>query len=293
MNKQILDQVSNLIQTDGMHETFLDGVKIFKTSISLPPGPLLYGEWLVLVLQGRKRIKLNEHVFTFDSDNYLVSTSTLPFECDSLDSEDNPLIVLLIPIDKKVMCDIMSILTKEIKNTSQEYNLGVFTDKVTKKIQDITLNLLCALHSKEESLILGPLYLKELYYQIFKGENAHFLYKMFSQASSEAKITNSIKTIHNDFQQHIDIAKLARDEGMSTSSFHAHFKKVTSHSPLQYIKKIRLHKAKSLIQNQHHNVNDTADKMGYVSVSQFSKDFKSYFGYPPKDAKPLAKESYI
>ena len=148
MNKQILDQVSNLIQTDGMHETFLDGVKIFKTSISLPPGPLLYGEWLVLVLQGRKWIKLIEHVFSFDSDNYLVSTSTLPFECDSLDSEVNPLIVLLITIDKKVISDIMSILTKEITNTSQEYNLGVFTDEVTKKIQDITLNLLCALRSK-------------------------------------------------------------------------------------------------------------------------------------------------
>jgi len=84
-----------------------------------------------------------------------------------------------------------------------------------------------------------------------------------------------------------------QSEGMSTSSFHAHFKKVTSHSPLQYIKKIRLHKAKSLISNEHLNVNDAADKMGYVSVSQFSKDFKSYFGYPPKDAKPSDRESFL
>jgi len=54
----------------------------------------------------------------------------------------------------------------------------------------------------------------------------------------------------------------------------------------KWTSKIRLHKAKTFITNQNYNVNDTADKIGYVSVSQFSKDFKSYFGYPPKDAKP-------
>jgi len=293
MNKQILDEVSELIKTDGMHETFIEGVKVFKTSINLPPAPLLYGEWLVLVLQGSKQIKLNEHTFTFDSDSYLVSTSTLPFECETFASKGEPLIVLLIPIDKKVMYEIMNVITQKDSVKSQKYNLGVFTDKVNQKIHDITLNLVSALHSKDESLILGPLFLKELYYQIFKGANAHFLYKMFAQESNEAKISNSIKEIHDNFHQHIDIPKLARSEGMSTSSFHSHFKKVTSHSPLQYIKKIRLHKAKSLISNEHFNVNDTADKIGYVSVSQFSKDFKSYFGYPPKDAKPSDRKSFL
>jgi len=77
---------------------------------------------------------------------------------------------------------------------------------------------------------------------------------------------------------------------MSVSSFHTHFKKITSHTPLQYIKKIRLSKGKDLIAKHSYKVVDAAYEMGYDSASQFSRDFKNYFGYPPKDVKPSFEE---
>ena len=98
-------------------------------------------------------------------------------------------------------------------------------------------------------------------------------------------MTRTLKTIHNQYQKHLDIPTLAKEEEMSVSSFHTHFKKVTSLSPLQYIKKIRLNKAKDLLTRNDLQVNETAYAIGYESSSQFSKDFKSYYGYPPKEAK--------
>ena len=80
---------------------------------------------------------------------------------------------------------------------------------------------------------------------------------------------------------------------MSVSSFNTHFKKITAHTPLQYIKKIRLNKARDLISKHNYKVNETAYAIGYESTSQFSKDFKAYFGYPPKNAKPYCIEHTI
>jgi transcriptional regulator GlxA family with amidase domain len=141
------------------------------------------------------------------------------------------------------------------------------------------------LESKEESKVLGGSVLKELYYRIAVGENSHFLHKMFLNSNNEAKIARALKIIHTQCESNLDIPNLARQEDMSVSSFHTHFKKVTSHTPLQYIKKIRLNKARDLISMHNYQVVDTAYEMGYDSASQFSRDFKTYFGYPPKDAK--------
>jgi transcriptional regulator GlxA family with amidase domain len=114
---------------------------------------------------------------------------------------------------------------------------------------------------------------------------------MFLDNNNEAKIARALKIIHTECETNLDIPNLARQEDMSVSSFHTHFKKITSHTPLQYIKKIRLNKAKDLIVKHKYQVVDAAYEMGYDSASQFSRDFKTYFGYPPKDVKPSFEEN--
>ena len=172
MKQKILNQVNKLFKNDGIHDTLLNGVKIYTTSKYDPLSPFIYDVCLILVLQGKKIGHLSQNTLVYDSKNYLVVPTTLPLECET----------------------------------------------------------------------------------------------------------------------NLDIPNLARQEDMSVSSFHTHFKKVTSHTPLQYIKKIRLNKAKDLIAKHNYQVVDAAYEMGYDSPSQFSRDFKSYFGYPPKDVKPSFEE---
>lgn len=172
------------------------------------------------------------------------------------------------------------------KQLIQKNSIGIFSDKVTSNIEDLTLRLLHILQSKEEAKILGEPLLKELFYRIAVGGNSNFLHKMFLDNNNEAKIARALKIIHTQCESNLDIPNLARQEDMSVASFHTHFKKITSHTPLQYIKKIRLNKAKDLIAKHHYQVVDAAYEMGYDSASQFSRDFKNYFGYPPKDVKP-------
>ena len=290
MKQKILNKVNKLFKNDGIHDTLLNGVKIYTTSKYDPLSPFIYDVCLILVLQGKKIGHLSQNTLVYDSKNYLVVPTTLPLECETYASKEEPFIGLIISIDKKMMYEIIDCVSKKEAINSKKNSIGIFSDVVTEEIEDLTLRLLNILQSKEESKILGESLLKELFYRIAVGENSNFLHKMFLDNNNEAKIARALKIIHTLCETNLDIPNLARQEDMSVSSFHTHFKKVTSHTPLQYIKKIRLNKAKDLIAKHNYQVVDAAYEMGYDSASQFSRDFKSYFGYPPKDVKPSFEE---
>ncbi len=292
MKKEILTQVNKLFKEDGIHDTFLNDVKIYTTSKYDPLSPFIYDVCFILVLQGKKIGHLADNTLVYDCENYLVVPTTLPLECETYASQEEPFIGLIISIDKKVMNEIIDSVSLKEEKACKKNSLAIFSDKLTEDIEDITLRLLKILKSKEESEILGSSILKEIFYRIAVGENAHFLHKMFLNTNNEAKIVRALKTIHDDVNVQLDIPSLARWEDMSVSSFHTHFKKVTSHTPLQYIKKIKLNRAKDLIAKHRYQVNDAASELGYDSASKFSRDFKSYFGYPPKEAKPSFEKDF-
>jgi AraC-like DNA-binding protein len=285
MNEKILNEINKLVKDNSLTRTNIKGVNLYKTTTYLPRAPLTYNFCLVFVLQGKKIGYLPNKKFEYDYKNYLVVPTTLPFECETYASKEEPYICILIDIKKEIMYEIISSLSKEESKNCKNVQMAIFQDNVTQDIENSIYRLLKTLQSKEESDILGDSILREIFYRIAIGENAHFLHKMFLENKMEAKMTRTLKTIHSQYNEHLDIPTLAKEEDMSVSSFHTHFKKVTSLSPLQYIKKIRLNKAKDLLTRNDFQVNETAYATGYESSSQFSKDFKSYYGYPPKEAK--------
>jgi len=285
MNKEILEEANKLIKHEDINETFIDTVKLFKTSTFRQRGPVTYEFCLIIVLQGKKYGYLPNKTFEYNPKNYLVVPTSIPFECETIASQEEPFICIAIEIKKDMMYDIISSIASEGAKKCKVVQMGLFQDKATSELEDTIFRLLKILQSKQKSNILGDAILKEIFYEIATGENAHFLHKMFLNQKQEAKIAKALKNIHDNFNQSLDIPTLAKQEDMSVSSFHNHFKNITSYSPLQYIKKIRLNKAKDLIEQKNMQVNNTAYAVGYESASQFSKDFKSYFGYPPKEAK--------
>ena len=285
MNHKILEEVNKLVKENSLTRTNIKAVNLYQTTTFLPRTPLTYDFCLVFVLQGKKIGYLPNKRFEYDSKNYLVVSAALPFECETYASKEEPYTCILININKDIMYEIISCISKEESKNCKSVQMAIFQDQVTQDLENSIYRLLKILQSKEESAILGDSILREIYYRIAIGENSHFLHKMFLENKMESKMTRTLKIIHNKYNEHLDIPTLAKEEDMSVSSFHTHFKKVTSLSPLQYIKKIRLNKAKDLLTRNNLQVNETAYATGYESSSQFSKDFKSYYGYPPKEAK--------
>lgn len=269
---------------DGIHDTNLDSIKVFKTQTYEPQSPLIYDLCLILVLQGKKIANLANDRFVFDCDNYLVVPTTLPLVCETYATKEEPFICLIISLDEKMMFEIIEKLNYQNKEQSAN-SVAIFSDKVTLQIEDVTSKLLDTLESKEESLILGSSILKELFYRIAIGQNSNMLHKMFIEKNKESKIAKGLKYIHENYNNTFDMESIARMCDMSVSSFHTHFKKITSHTPLQYIKKIKLSKANDLLTKFDYKVVEVSDKLGYDNPAHFSRDFKNYFGYSPKEAK--------
>lgn len=293
MKKKILKKLEKLILNDGYYNTYIEEVKLYKMSEKTTLYNVMFENWILFTFQGRKEMKLNQILLEYTQENYLVASSTLPIECETFASKEEPFFGIVISFDLNIIYQLLDEISIEKPLNKKHSNIGTFSDNITSEIEDILYRIIRIVDKKEDSKIIGKALVKELLYRVLQGKNSHFLHNLINKSSNEAKISRSLKLIHTSFEKAYTIEELARKEDMSVASFHNHFKKITAHSPHQYIKKVRLNKAENLISQNNLNVNEVAIKVGYESASQFSKEFKKYFGYPPKEAKASLREYFL
>ena len=125
--------------------------------------------------------------------------------------------------------------------------------------------------------------MREIIYRVLYGEQGGALRALAVRHGRFSQIARVLRRIHTEYDKELDIEFLAGEANMSISTFHHNFKAVTSSSPLQYLKNIRLHKALMLMVRDGLNAGTAAGKVGYESASQFSREFKRYFGNTPAD----------
>jgi len=289
MNSKILKKLQTLIVNDGYTDTYIDEVKLYRRTTQSQLCNVIFENWILFTFQGVKEMKLNNTILEYSSENYLVTSSTLPVECQSSASKEEPFFAMVVSFDLNMIYQLLDEVSTEKQKNTKDSNMGTFTDETTSEIQDILCRIIKIVDNKEDSKILGKSLVKELLYRILKGENSRYLHKLLDNTSNEARISRSLKLIHENDERFYSVEELARIEDMSVSSFHNHFKKITAYTPHQYIRRMRLNKAETLISQENLNVNEVAFRVGYENASQFSKEFKKYFGYPPKEAKKLVQ----
>jgi len=156
-----------------------------------------------------------------------------------------------------------------------------------------TIRLLESLRSPDDARILGPQIIREIIYHVLRGKLGRNLRALAAPDSHFGQISRVLNRIHTDYARNYDIATLARDAGMSVAAFHTRFKAITSSPPLQYLKNVRLHKARMLMVNEGVNASGAALKVGYESASQFSREFKRLFGNGPAAVAAELRKSLI
>jgi AraC-like DNA-binding protein len=143
------------------------------------------------------------------------------------------------------------------------------------------VRLLECLKSPIDSRILGHQAVREVAYRVLLGDQGGSLRALASRDDHFARIARVVKHIHAEHAKPLGVVELARRAGMSVPVFHHHFKLVTASSPLQYLKRIRLDRAKRLMAHDGYNASTAARAVGYESASQFSREFKRLFGETP------------
>ena len=280
--QRTIDLLMALTPKDGITPSALDGVQLLRASRANPRTPVMYEPSIVIVCQGRKRGFLGDQVFIYDAQQYLVLSVPLPFECETEASAGKPLLAISIRVDLTMVAELLMALNDTRGSTVSE-PCGIYATPLDAPLSNAVLRLLEALASPCDAPILGPSIVREICYRVLTGVQGDAIRAALTHQHHFGRIAKALRRIHADYRGDLDVDTLAREAGMSLAVFHAHFKAVTSTSPMQYVKTTRLHHARLLITHDGLNVSAAATRVGYESASQFSREFKRLFGLSPTD----------
>lgn len=273
--------LGTLATKEGVHPSALEGVHLMRASKSIPRSQVLYEPGIVIVGQGRKRGYLGDRVFTYDAHNYLVLSVPLPFECETEASPEGPMLAVSIRVDLAVLGDLLMKMDGAHGSPTPAMPQGIYSTKLDLKLSETTVRLLESLADSAETHVLGPQIVREITYRVLCGEQGGALRAAAALHSRFGQVNRTVQRIHSEYARDLTVEELAGMAGMSASAFHQNFKAVTSTSPLQYLKTIRLHKARMLMVYEGVRAGMAAERVGYESSSQFSREFKRLFGASP------------
>lgn len=281
--EQIRQLIEERIGGDGLVQTGVEGVQLFRVTESVRCSPAVYEPTLVAIVSGTKEAILDGTSHVYDHSRYLCCAISMPVEAGTpMASPDDPLLGVQIALDPRVMTE----LAIEMENASgairepksgplpQGFALARWDDDFT----DALLRLVQLLDDPTDTAVLGAGRLREVFYAVLKGEAGAAARRAFGVGNEIARVIEHVST-HLD--EPVTIDDMAAHVGMSRAVFHRRFKEATTMSPIQFVKGIRLNNAAMRIA-EGKTVNDAATEVGYASTSQFSREFKRMYGQSPK-----------
>jgi AraC-like DNA-binding protein len=272
--------LTRLAPNEGYTLSALDGVRFMRSDRPLGRTPVLYEPSIVIVCQGRKRGFLGDEIYVYDAQHYLVLSVPLPFSTETEASEAEPMLAVSLRLDLTAVADLVLAIDQSRDYTNVAPR-GMISTPLGGFLADATLRLLEALASPLEARILGPAIVREICFRVLVGEQGGAMRAALAHQGQFGKIAKALRRIHADYAQALDVTHLAGEVSMSVPAFHAHFKTVTQTSPIQYIKSTRLHQARLMMIRDGLTAAAASARVGYESPSQFSREFKRFFGRSP------------
>jgi len=262
-------------------------VTLLRSLAQTGPARVLYEPLFCVVAQGRKQIMIGDRVLIYDAAKYLVVSVDLPASGSIIDaSAEEPYLAFSLRLDRAALAEML--LEMADAEDPGAPAAGMAVCPVDAELLDPVIRLLRLLDSPRDLAILAPLAEREILYRLLNGAQGGMLRQIALADSRLSCVSRVIDWIRRNYSDPIRIEALAEIAGMSVSSFHRHFKAVTSMSPLQFQKQIRLQEARRLLLAQRTDVGSIGFAVGYESQSQFSREYSRLFGAPPaRDAARL------
>lgn len=273
---------------NGAHPTRISQLEFMRESNAATAMRGVSEPILGIVVQGKKEVLLGEETYHYGTAQYLVVSVDLPICGFAVEATpDKPYLGFKLNLDSVQLCDIIAQTNPDMGKKENSVR-GLFISDANASLIDCAIRLTQLLDTPQDIPFLAPMIIREIYYRLLMGEQGEAVRQIATSGSNMQRIAEVIKLIKADFTKPLRVEDLALAVNMSASSFHRHFKEVTSMSPLQYQKQLRLLKARHLMLAENADATHTAYQVGYESTSQFSREYSRMFGAPPiKDIERL------
>ncbi|UQN09800.1 AraC family transcriptional regulator [Deinococcus sp. QL22] len=283
MSDPLLDTVRRYVETcadpAGLAQTPIPGLTIIRQVV---PSGLVHAisrPLVCLVLQGSKQVAMGTQTFAFGAGDSLLITADVPtvsqITCASVAA---PYLSLVLNLDPAVIAD----LTMQMRAVSvAEGAPPVRVQPTDTEVADAALRLMRLLEHPAAVPVLHAQLMRELHYWLLAGRHGAAIHRLGWPESHAQRVGRAVAVLRAEFTRPLRVDRLAKAASMSPSSFHHHFRAVTSLSPLQFQKQLRLIEARRLMTAEGWSASRAAFAVGYESVSQFTREYGRMFGLPP------------
>ena len=263
--------------TDGFAVSAVEGVGMVRAHAPTGINKAIYRPLVCLVLQGAKQVTVGPDTWAFSAGHSaLVSADVAVVSRVTKASRAEPYLSLLIELDTALLAE----LSAEV-GAADVALPPVLLDETDPAMADCALRLGRLAERPEAIPVLRPGLMRELHYWLLQGRHGPALRTLARPESAANRIARAVAVLRRGYNQPLPVEHLASVAGMSVSSFHHHFRAVTSLSPLQFQKHLRLIEARRRMVNDGLPASRAAFAVGYESVSQFTREYGRMFGTPP------------
>ncbi|MFT5681919.1 MAG: AraC-like DNA-binding protein [Myxococcota bacterium] len=275
-------RVDALIDADTSHKdiaTPLPRMVLFRVSHTTELQPGLYEPIVCLILQGRKETTFGEVTLEIGpGQSLLVSHDTPVIARITSASPEVPYLAIVLRLDLALL---RSLYDEMGEAAFEQAPPGPAVHDADPRLIDCLARYVVLADDPIEARVMAPMILRELHFRLLMAPHGGMLRELLRHDSHASHIARAISLIKRDFRSMIAVPDLAREVGMSASSFHKHFRDVTANTPLQYQKSLRLLEARRMLSSGEHSVTSVAYDVGYGSPNQFSREYSRRYGVPP------------
>ena len=255
---------------------------------------------LCIVAQGRKAVTVDGVSYRYDPFHYLVLGSHLHFQAEILEaSVGRPFLSLVLQIDpalvRQVSSDMLERRTTAFRSRDAQAQpvQPACVSALDQDLLGVVLRFLRAVGTGTDRRVLAPLYLQEMVYRVLQREQYARLLALAAAEAASNPVSAVLEYVRGHLSEPLTVADLADLVNLSPSAFAHLFRDVTGRSPYQFVKEIRLDRARELLVDGDFTVARISKEVGYASVSHFISEFRGRFGATPRaycDAHALHRE---
>jgi len=286
MRAELARKIAAQVEIEGPVTTALPGLVLSRRTAPSECFCTTYEPELVIFAQGEKRITVGGTTHLCDGSTFLLTSVDLPVESQIVTASPTaPYLAMVLKLEMPVVREILSqdeFLTTEVVSRVR----GMAVGKTTVELMSACSRLLDLLDAPQDIPFLGNLMQREILYRLLRsplGKHLRAIATLGEQSNRTAKAVGWLKT---NFTKPLRVEELASIAQMGVSTLHHHFRSLTTMSPLQYQKRLRLHAARARMLTEGLDAASAAFEVGYESASQFNREYSRLFGLPPmRDVK--------
>ena len=294
MAEGLVEFVSRYTEAQPGHSPFftcMEGLTILRSDHQRRANHLLYKLALCITVQGTKSATFGDQCHHYSAGQALLVSVEMPgFGTVTEASPAKPYLGVILELDLAILRAVASELADPPK-PSENIGRGVFVTDFDGPLADCTLRIVRLLDTPSAIPVLYPALMREISYWLLSGPHGREVIRMTLSNNHEHRILQAIHFLRDRFAEPVRIGDLAAIAQLSPSAFHRQFKAVTSMTPLQYQKQLRLLEARRLMTSDAANVEKAAFQVGYESASQFSREYGRMFGRSPRRDVNLLKRA--